>query len=294
MRPLFHSAFLLLIFILLAGEASGSEEGILFKKVTAAGSGCPQGSTDIVLTPDKTAVSVLFSEMMAEVPQYDGDNENDEIDDDNRTPTSRNNPWLAHKACHVVIETDVVEGYQIDEVEVSADFRGATYKDQGTKALFTSRLVEVTGNIENNHRIKNLLGRKVWRSGEAEDDWTITDTKTIPIKSKCKQQQRHNVKFVMRNVIKAMVEKGFRDGDTTAFMSLDTADLSGKLKLKVKTSKCRAGNSGGRVTRPIRNRDDIITRPDRRVRCPRGTQYSPRHKRCMRTGERRGPVRRRR
>tara|TARA_R110002072_G_scaffold534_7_gene4212 strand:+ start:109023 stop:109901 length:879 start_codon:yes stop_codon:yes gene_type:complete len=270
---------------------------VFFTNVTARGSGCPQGTTDIVKTPDSSAVSVLFTDMTAELPQFDGMNENDMQGPENRFSGSRNDSSLIHKVCQVEIEADVSEGYFIESVSLDADFRGATYKDYGTKALFSSHLIEVAGNTQYNHRIKNLIGRKVWREGVVEEDWTISSSKEVPVKSNCQQQARHKVKFKLQNIIKAMITSPYRSTDTALFMSLDTADLAGMLKLKVNLGSCnQTGRNIGKkpvVRGPIdrdRNRNNY-SRDRRPIRCSRGMVFNGRSGRCESMSKR--PVRRR-
>ncbi|MCP4915227.1 MAG: DUF4360 domain-containing protein [Oligoflexia bacterium] len=267
-----------------------TDASVFFTKVTARGSGCPQGSTDIVKTPDASAVSVLFSDMVAELPQFDGDNENDMEGPENRFAGSRHDSSLVHKVCNIEIEADVSEGQFIESVSLDADFRGATYKDYGTKALFSSYLVEVLGETEFSHRTKNLIGRKVWREGTVEEDWTISESKEVPVKSKCKAQARHKVKFKLQNIVKGMISVPYRNTDTSLFMSLDSADLAGMLKLKVNLAQCR-GNSGSsngngyghynpRPRKPVvRDRRDLGL-GKRPVRCPRFTAFNHRTGRC--------------
>lgn len=265
--------------------------GSLFSKVTTRGSGCPLGSTDVVKTEDQKTVSVLFTEMQATLPQLDGENENDEASADHRQTTSRFDSSIVHKLCNIEIEADVPEGEYIEEVELSADFRGATFKDHGTKALFSSNLIEVSGQTQHSHRIRNMLGRKVWRDGIVEEDWFIKGEKTIPVISNCQQQSRHKVKFVLQNILKAMINNR-HDQNSNVFIGLDSADLAGVMKVKFKTSTCSSHNNGGvrplphgpsngggySGNGPVRRRRDLDL-PSRR--CPRYMSYNPRTGRCQ-------------
>ena len=65
---------LLLSFLGLTFSAQASFE---FGEIIARGSGCPAGTTQIVKTPDQQSMSLLFDQLMAEVPQYDNDNDNE-------------------------------------------------------------------------------------------------------------------------------------------------------------------------------------------------------------------------
>ncbi|MBT3584121.1 MAG: DUF4360 domain-containing protein [Halobacteriovoraceae bacterium] len=271
----------LLIFIIAnASEGATLTKDLSFDSVSARGTGCPDGTTSIVESPDGQTVSILFDEMISEVPQFDGDNDNDAESDQNRRRGRRSNTNLSHKMCYIIINSKVAEGHKVKSLEISVDFRGSTFMDQGTQALFNSQFVQWRGIKRITKRAANSLARKVWRSGPVEEDWTITGNKNIPIMSNCGRHGQRDLQFSLRNVIKTQIKPGYTGGESSAFMSLDSADLAGKITVKVHTEKCGAvnggghggGQGGGGVHPP---------RPPRPQICPRGYRKDPRTRRCI-------------
>jgi hypothetical protein len=274
--------YLLTLFIILLTTAKITASPLLFKQIKAKGSGCPKGSVESVVSPNAEVLSLLFSEMSVEVPQYSGENENDDISDDNPERSSRSNPFLANKICKISFITDIPRGEMIDSIEISSDFRGMTYMDKHTKALFSSNLLEVAGPRRYSHRIKNILARKVWRKAEVDEDWTISGTKKIQLEGTCAQQNKSSYKLILKNIIKAKINKKGQEEGANALITLDTADFSGKMSFKFNTRPCTQ-------TQP--NRD--IT-PPTRTRCKPGYRLSRRTNRCVRIVNRRGRTPRRR
>ncbi len=214
-----------------------AEDTISFEEVSAKGSGCPQGSTSIVLSPDRTALSLLFSDMVAEVPQFDGNNENDEDGEGGR----RSDKNLSRKACRISVEVDVLPGTQVTGLEVTSDFRGLTIADQGTTSSFTSDFLEWRGHARQTRKVSKRLASLNYRGSNVDQDWFESETVTIPVTSSCDEQKKRNLQFILKNVVKAKILKSARNTGASAFISLDSADLAGVLKLKLKTKKCPLG-----------------------------------------------------
>lgn len=79
-----------------------------------AGSGCPAGSVDSVLSPDKTSLSILFDEFIAEAEAGDRDRKN----------------------CDVAIPVKVPQGFSVSVIDM--DYRGYAYLPRGAESLFTT------------------------------------------------------------------------------------------------------------------------------------------------------------
>jgi hypothetical protein len=264
---------IMLSLVIFAAESFGAETDFQFGQITTKGSGCPAGTVEVIKTEDQKTASILFSEMMVQVPQFDGDNENDEFDDDNSSPTSRHDQFTANKVCKIVINADIPEGHRIVSADISIDYRGATFMDQGTQALFHSKFLNFTGPQNREHRVKGTVLRKVWRKGDVDEDWNFSQTKTIDLNSNCGVRGQRKTKLTLKNVLKAQVHRNYRHTGASAFLSLDSADIVGKMKIKFKTQPCHGGgnvggNSGGSDVNPPRQ-------------CRRGFSYSPRIGRCM-------------
>jgi hypothetical protein len=241
-----------------------------YQDVKTSGTGCPTGSTDVVLTPDKKAVSILFSEMNVQVPQYDGDNDNDSYSSDNSSPASRFESSLAHKVCDIKVEADLEEGERVDSVEVSIDFRGFAALDAGTQALFHSQFLQWSGPFSQTRRASDMIARKVWRQGPSDEDWFTTTSRIIPIQSECARVGDRKVGFSLQNTVKAQVLPGYAAQGSSAFVALDSADLSAaKLSLRIQTSRCYVSTPA--PTRPVSAPGRVVPTP----RCARGQYYSP-------------------
>jgi hypothetical protein len=260
-----------------------AQDSIAFEKVSTIGSGCPEGSTAIVISPDKKTLSVLFSEMVAEVPQFDGNNENDEGSE----RLARHNKNMARKVCRISVEADVLPGHQVTGVEVSADFRGLTIMDRGTMTSFSSHFLEWRGHARQTRKIGKKITSLVYNSKSIDEDWFESKSVSIPVESSCDEQKKRNLQFVLRNVVKARILKNARSSSAAAFISLDSADLAGVLKLKVTTRKCPRGSvrlSREEILRRRRaqgvGQGQDQGRGPRGVACPRGHRFDARIKRC--------------
>lgn len=266
---------IMLSLVIFAAESFGAERDFQFGAITTKGSGCPDGTVEVIKTETQQTASLLFNEMMVQVPQFDGDNENDEYDDDNTIPTSRHDQFTANKVCKITIHADIPEGHKIISADISIDYRGATYMDEGTQALFHSKFLNFTGPTNREHRVKGTVLRKVWRKGDVEEDWNFSQTKTVDLNSECSVRGKKQTKMILKNVLKAQVHRNYRDTDASAFLSLDSADIVGKMKIKLNTQACHGGGNGGG------NNGGGTVRPPREPLCGRGFTYSPRIGRCL-------------
>lgn len=263
---------IMLSLVLFAAESYGAETSFTFGQITARGSGCPNGTVDIIKTDDKKTASILFGEMMVEVPQFDGDNENDEADDDNRSPTSRNNENVSVKVCNIILNADIPEGHRITSADISIDYRGAAVMDEGTQALFHSKFLNFTGPQRMEHRVKGTVVRKVWRTGDVDEDFTFSESKKIHLNSNCGKRGQRKTKLVLKNILKAGIKRGYTNSGASAFLSLDSTDMAGKMKIKFNTQSCRGGNgtpgNGGGTVGP------------RPKKCRRGYIFDTQTRRC--------------
>ncbi|MCK5897022.1 MAG: DUF4360 domain-containing protein [Cocleimonas sp.] len=89
----------LLAFSAQTTTAAPSNNTVHFKAPAIAGSGCPSGSSDFVITPDGSTLSILFDKYIAE----SGNKSN-------------------NKSCNMAIPVHVPNGFQVSKV--TADFRG--------------------------------------------------------------------------------------------------------------------------------------------------------------------------
>lgn len=260
---------------------------LAFSKIEARGTGCPLGSTDIITSPDQKSVSLLFNEMIIELPQFDGENDN-EADIPGQNRGNRFDRNLVQKICNILIEADVPADHKVDSIDVKIDLRGSTLMDEGTTAFFHSQLINLQGPGRSNEARRDFIARKIWREGPIEDDWTVSSTKNIQVKGNCSRHGDSKNTFNLRNLIRADIRPLGERLNSMVFIGLDSADILGKMEFKVHTSSCR-----GRQDRPTRPTRPVIvpTRPTRPVtpvrpgigaeNCPRGLIFHEPARRCL-------------
>jgi hypothetical protein len=217
-------------------------ENFQFQSVTMNGTGCPEGTTSVIPSPDNKTVSILFDEFMAEVPQYDGNNDNDDSEDGQAG--SRFDERRSHKLCRINIAAKIPTGHKVKGVEVSVDFRGATMVERGSIAMFRSVLTDWRG-LRGRGSGKQIIAHKMWNRA-ADENWTVSETKYIQTNTNCSPSNGDKVlNLTMRNVISAILGRRVSPDETSAFIMMDSADLAGKLKVKLITQRCGSSNGGG-------------------------------------------------
>lgn len=271
-------------------------EDFQFQTITMNGTGCPEGTTSVIHSPDNKEVSILFDEFMAEVPQYDGDNDNDDSSEGN--PGNRFDSRRSHKLCRINIAAKIPEGHKVEGVEISVDFRGATVVERGSMAMFRSVLMDWRG-LRGRGSGKNVIAQKTWNR-PTEDDWAISENKFIKTNTNCSTRGEQTLNLTMRNVISAILGRRVSPENTSAFISMDSADLAGKLKVKLITKRCGGssnnggnghgnsngngnghGNANGNGNGHGNGHGGGWNRP-RPSKCQRGWEFHPRLRRCVR------------
>lgn len=316
MNTLIKDALLLitaLTALMVASPARGENkhnEDIKFQDVSLLGTGCPEGTTSTIASPDGTALTILFDEFMAEVPQYDGENDNDEDEDQ---PASRFDQKRSHKICKINLTAKIPEGHKVDSVDVSVDFRGATSVEQGSTAMFRSMLMNWNGmgrtrmdHNQGNGRGRGrggvgraakgqLIAHKMWMR-PIDEDWTISKTLNIPTRTGCSAHGDKELKLSMRNIVAASMGRRIDPESTSALIMMDSADLAGKLKIKINSSPCGGHQNGGGHGNGHGNGNGNGhgngygngnghgngNGYGRTPKCQRGWEYNPRLRRCVR------------
>jgi|GEM_PF-2088970 len=217
-----------------------------FTDIVARGSGCPAGSTDIVTSPDGKSVSLLFNEMLIELPQYNGENEND-VDTDGHRRASRFDKNISQKICNILVEAQLPANHKVDRIEVKMDMRGSTFMDEGVEASFHTQLINYKGPKRQNDKKVDFVARKLWLSGPVDEDWIVSKTRNIRINGNCSRHGDQKSQFAIRNILRGSIKPEGQRLDSMLFLGLDSQDLVGKLDVTVHSSPC-----GGRVTRPSR------------------------------------------
>lgn len=90
-------------------------QGLRLGHPAYGGSGCPAGSAAVALSPDQSAVSILFDEYLVEAGHAVGS-------------------AIGRKSCNIAVPVHVPQGYSISVFKV--DYRGYTYVPSGAYARF--------------------------------------------------------------------------------------------------------------------------------------------------------------
>lgn len=266
---------------LYSGEINARDD-FQFSTITMSGTGCPAGTTSVIHSPDNKEVSILFDEFMAEVPQYDGDNDNDESEDGTNSGVSRFDSKRSYKLCRINIAAKIPEGHKVEGVEISVDFRGATVVESGSMAMFRSVLMDWRG-LRGRGSEKSVIARKTWNR-PIEDNWMINETKLIPTHTNCSARGDSTMNLTMRNSISAVLGRRVAPENTSAFIMMDSADLAGKLKVRLVTKRCGPpqndrGNGNGRGNGRGNGSGGGGVQPSK---CQAGWEFHPRLRRCVR------------
>lgn len=277
MKTQIKKATLVLGMMLASTLSSTLADDLSFTGIVARGSGCPAGSTDIVTSPDGKSVSLLFNEMLIELPQFNGENEND-VDTSGHRRVSRFDKNISQKICNILVEAQLPAEHKVDRIEVKIDMRGSTFMDEGVEAFFHSQLVSYKGPKRQNDNKVDFVARKMWLSGPVDEDWTVSTTKNIRINGNCSRHGDQKSQFALRNILRGSIKPQGQRLDSMLFLGLDSQDFVGKLDVTVHSSPC-----GGRGTLPTRpNRP---TRPGRGGpqfgECSRGLIFHRPANRCM-------------
>jgi len=106
--------FTAIAFITLSGAISFAD-GPTLGNPGYAGSGCPSGSASVTLSPDYTALSILFDNYIAEA----GGNSRRTMD---------------RKSCNISVPVHVPQGYSVSLIKI--DYRGFAAIPQGGRGVF--------------------------------------------------------------------------------------------------------------------------------------------------------------
>jgi len=221
---------------------------IQFKDITYRGTGCPAGTVSTVVSPDGSSLSVLFDEFRAEVPQFDGnnDNTNDEVPPRGPRARNRNTPTLSFKNCALSFTTDLPPGSRAEALEINLQARGATLFDPEVEGFFTAVLVGHNG-LSRSRGQPTIVIQKHWRAGVSgvEDNWTASPRAVVPLHSGCSGSQGRTIRFDMKNSIKAEIIT--QNQNRHGLISVDSADMTGLLKFTLRIRPC-----GGDKLSPLR------------------------------------------
>lgn len=173
--------------------------------VAVGGNGCAQGTYDYVLSPDKTKISVLFDNYIAETDYHGGKK-------------------LDRKSCNIAISLNVPAGLQVSWVTL--DYRGYVFVPKGARASFTSRYFFA------GYQHGDMF-RKSWSARRAakEEDFTLSDAFPAASWSPCGES------VILRANTAATVNNR-RNPNEEALMQLDSIDAGFNLLFHLRIQAC--------------------------------------------------------
>lgn len=224
-----------------------------FVDIKMQGRGCKTQSSAVVFSPDNTSASVLFDELIVQVPTGGMD---DFSDSDVTTIQKR----IDRSVCNMTVKLEVPSDERVVGVEFQTDFRGVAAGEYGTEAEIDSRIISWNDSLRGSKTSSSLIFNKLFR-----DDFDVelfeSNSNYISVDSSCKTS-KSTVDFVIRNTLRAEIVRRTQDAPS-AVLAIDSSDMNGNFKIKLHTLKC--GNT--RPTNP--NRPTRPTRPGGRDRADR-------------------------
>ncbi|AWW36105.1 MULTISPECIES: DUF4360 domain-containing protein [Streptomyces] len=164
---------------------------IVIKIATVNGSGCPQGTAAVAVSPDNTAFTVTYSDYLAQI----GGNAD---------------PTAFRKNCQLNLIVHVPQGFTY--AIASADYRGFASLQPGANAVQrASYYFQGSSNtVFKNHPFR----------GPYSDNWQATDTTEWAqlVWSPCGVQRNFNINTEIR------VGAGTSDPTKSSFMTMDSTD----------------------------------------------------------------------
>ena len=220
-----------------------------FQNISVGGTGCPADLTQIVLAPDASAASIIFSQFESRVPNTD--------------PNPKVQRSINNLNCNIFVDVAIPAGIKLDSLEVSYDMRGFTSLDRGVMGSFTGYLVSRAGlGTESQSRVPEVIAEKLWKNSSInqEEDFTVTAVKKISIPSQCSRGTRSDVITLrLQNTLTSQILRGY-ENQSEGSITMDSSDVRGGLKLRALTSSCNTGRGQVNTERPSSGRNCKIVR----------------------------------
>ncbi len=167
---------------------------IVIDVVTVNGTGCPQGTATVAVSPDNTAFTVTYSQYTAQVGVG-------------------SKPTDLRKNCQLGLKVHVPQGFTYGIA--SADYRGFAHLEPGATALERANYY-FQGNSPTQY-----VEHKY--AGAMDDDWQATDSTEVGsiVYEPCGEMRNFNINTELR------VSAGTSDPKkTTSFITMDSTDGS--------------------------------------------------------------------
>ncbi|MBI2520799.1 MAG: DUF4360 domain-containing protein [Bdellovibrio sp.] len=203
-----------------------------FTNISLQGTGCPEGTYQVVLSPNNQALSILFDQFSVQAPM------------ENTSPGGRRvDNTINNKICDIIVKANLKEGEQVANIKVNVDIRGAVQLDPLAEALVRILFLEWTGPRGFGSAGRAVVGEKQWRNrgpDPLDEEWQLSQEKTILTdRSHCARGHDREIKFVIKNVIFSRINPA--EPNSLAVLSLDSADVAGSLRMQIGTKVCAGG-----------------------------------------------------
>ncbi|MFD8227484.1 DUF4360 domain-containing protein [Streptomyces massasporeus] len=211
------AAALLLAFATPAHSTSGTAPGItvppdkiVIEVATVNGSGCPEGTAKVAVSPDNMAFTVTYSDYLAQVGP-------------NASPTD------FRKNCQLNLRVHVPSGFTYAIMQ--ADYRGYGFLQEGANASERAGYY-FQGMPQTAYRAHQF-------TGPLDDNWQATDTTEYAdlVWAPCGEKRNFNINTELR------VNAGTSDPRTqTSFMTMDSTDASVSTVYHMAWEECPSPN----------------------------------------------------
>ena len=219
----------LLVLLFVTKNLFANESIFEFAQIRLQGNGCPQGTYSLVASPDNQTLTILFDQLMAEVPNHQG------MAVGNRGTDTK----LDYKVCDIVIEADIPVGQKLEGIDFMVQARGSLSADIGTESMFKSMLQELTAPVTPGRSRPEVLAHKEWkpRYDFMFEDWFIDETRRVAANSGCAARHTRRTKLILKNILHSRILPG-APADTSALLTFDSADLGSSMKVFFQTKRC--------------------------------------------------------
>lgn len=229
-----------LLFLFLSFSAA-AQSNISFDQIVTSGTGCPEGTVSVTVSPDGESMSLLFDEFRVQVPNTEGNSPAPTTGRgaNYRPPRATESVLEAHKTCNISFTTTLPAGRMATAIAIDLQARGFTTLDKGLQAYFSTILVGHRGLANSVGPQAKVVEKKMWTTSRqaVEQDWT-TDTKAVvPLKSTCASSSNRSIKFELKNHLEAKILTN--DLTKSGMVTVDSNDARGMLTFTLSTAPCR-------------------------------------------------------
>ncbi len=226
----------------LAFSTSTHAADFQLQNIRVGGAGCPSELTQIVLAPDASSASIIFSQFESRVPNTD--------------PNPKVQRSISTLNCNIFLDVRIPNGIKLDSINVATDMRGFATLDRGVQGSFETILVSKAGlGTEQGSRNPEILAAKRWMNVNAnqEEDFTVSSSTSVATPSQCSRGLSSDIVTIrLQNTLSARILRGF-ENQAQGSITMDTSDIKGGLKIRASTSSCNgSSNGGGRNCRIVR------------------------------------------